>query len=100
TSPDLSLGSRLSDRTLHVRSYSKSHGPDLRLAALGGPRALVQPLVDRRFLGQGWTSRLLQRVLVHLLTDPASTAAIADARREYARRRSAISTRLADHGIH
>jgi DNA-binding transcriptional MocR family regulator len=98
-SPDLSLGTRLPDRTLHVRSYSKSHGPDLRLAALGGPRALVQPIVDRRFLGQGWTSRLLQQILVQLLTDAASTAAIADARGEYARRRSAMTTRLSDHGI-
>lgn len=98
-SPDMSLGSRLPDMTLHVRSYSKSHGPDLRLAALGGPHALVQPIVDRRFLGQGWTSRLLQQVLVHLLTDPASTAVVADAREQYACRRSAIVSRLADHGI-
>lgn len=99
TSPDISLGTRLPDRTLHVRSYSKSHGPDLRLAALGGPQALVQPIVDRRFLGQGWTSRLLQQVLVHLLTDPASTDVIAAARRQYAARRSAVAGRLADHGI-
>jgi DNA-binding transcriptional MocR family regulator len=98
-SPDISLGTWLPDRTLHVRSYSKSHGPDLRLAALGGPTALVQPIVDRRFLGQGWTSRLLQRVLVHLLTDPASTAAVADAREQYAVRRAAIADRLTDRGI-
>lgn len=98
-SPDISLGRKLPDRTLHVRSYSKSHGPDLRLAALGGPHALVQPIVDRRFLGQGWTSRLLQQVLVHLLTDAASIAAVADARREYARRRSAVTSRLADRRI-
>ena len=33
---DLSLGSLLPDRTVRVRSYSKSHSPDLRTAAVGG----------------------------------------------------------------
>ena len=37
TAPDLSLGRWIPEQTVHVRSYSKSHGPDLRLAALGGP---------------------------------------------------------------
>lgn len=99
SSPDISLGSLLPATTLHVRSYSKSHGPDLRLAALGGPLALVQPIVDRRFLGQGWTSRLLQQVLVHLLTDPASMDTVAGARREYALRRGAVIARLAERQI-
>lgn len=99
TSPDISLGGLLPETTLHVRSYSKSHGPDLRLAALGGPQALVQPIVDRRFLGQGWTSRLLQQVLVHLLTDSASMDTVADARRQYALRRDAVISRLANRQI-
>jgi DNA-binding transcriptional MocR family regulator len=98
TSP-ISLGAKLAERTLHVRSYSKSHGPDLRLAAVGGPAALVEPLVDRRFLGQGWTSRLLQSVLVDLLTDPGSIRAVELARRVYADRRAAIVDALAARGV-
>lgn len=98
-SPDVSLGRALPDRTLHVRSYSKSHGPDLRIAALGGPHRLVAPIIERRFLGQGWTSRLLQRLLVALLTEPAAVATVAAARLEYARRRAAAVQRLAAAGI-
>lgn len=99
TAADISLGSQLPQQTLHVRSYSKSHGPDLRLAALGGPMSLMVPIIDRRFLGQGWTSRLLQRVLTDLLTDPSAIAAVDNARREYARRRDALVKVFRRHGI-
>ena len=37
TSPLVSLGRHLPARTVHVQSFSKSYGPDLRLAAVGGP---------------------------------------------------------------
>lgn len=97
--PAMSLGGLLPAQTLHVRSFSKSYGPDLRLAALGGPASLVDPVVDRRFLGQGWTSRLLQRVLVDLLTHAPSVRAVQRARHEYARRRTAISGALAGAGV-
>ncbi|MGO4784974.1 aminotransferase class I/II-fold pyridoxal phosphate-dependent enzyme [Cryobacterium sp. W22_MBD10_FK3] len=76
TSPDVSLGKWLPERVLHVRSYSKSHGPDLRIAALGGPAALVDRIVARRMLGPGWTSRMLQTILHELLTDGASMAQV------------------------
>ena len=66
--PDVSLAPWLPDRVVHVRSYSKSHGPDLRLAALGGPSSLVDRLVARRMLGPAWTSRMLQSMLLDLLT--------------------------------
>jgi DNA-binding transcriptional MocR family regulator len=97
--PPLSLGSELPERTLHVRSYSKSHGPDLRLAAIGGAARLVDPVVDRRFLGQGWTSRLLQGVLVDLLTHAPSVRAVERARAAYATRRARIVAALATSGI-
>ena len=70
TAPDVSLASWLPERVLHVRSFSKSHGPDLRIGALGGPRALVDRVVARRLLGPGWTSRMMQALLYELLTDP------------------------------
>ena len=82
----MSLASWLPDRVLHVRSFSKSHGPDLRIGALGGPRALVDRVVARRLLGPGWTSRLMQAILYELLTDPESVAQVDAARDSYARR--------------
>ncbi|RYV51741.1 PLP-dependent aminotransferase family protein [Pengzhenrongella frigida] len=100
TARTVSLGTFLPDRVVHVRSFSKSHGPDLRIAAVGGPAAVLDRLVARRMLGPGWTSRLLQRVLVDLLTDGAALEAVADARRAYFARQRALCVALALHGLH
>ena len=97
--PALSLGEWLPDRTVHVRSFSKSHGPDLRLAAVSGPSDLMRAVDARRHLGQGWSSRLLQRILVGLLTSPGVTAQLAVARETYARRRAALVDALAVRGV-
>jgi DNA-binding transcriptional MocR family regulator len=97
--PPVSLGSRLPRQTLHIRSYSKSYGPDLRLAAVSGPPELVHRMVARRQLGQGWSSRLLQRILVGLLTDEQAVGQVDAARREYARRRRLLVDALADRGV-
>lgn len=99
TTPAISLGSWLPEQTIHIRSYSKSHGPDLRLAAMSGPAALIDPITERRFLGQGWTSRLLQRVLVDLLTHEPSLRAVERARAIYAERRHAVISGLERRGI-
>lgn len=99
TAADVSLGSHLPDRVVHVRSFSKSHGPDLRIAALGGPRALVEPIVARRMLGPGWTSRMLQTILLELLTERESIAAVADARRRYRARQRALGDALRARGL-
>ncbi|MGW0519469.1 aminotransferase class I/II-fold pyridoxal phosphate-dependent enzyme [Crossiella sp. NPDC003009] len=95
----VSFAGELPDRVVRVQSFSKSHGPDLRLAALGGPAAIVEPLIGRRHLGAAWSSRLLQEVLVGLLTDPGCVAAVATARTVYARRRAALKDALAGRGI-
>ncbi|WP_430786143.1 aminotransferase class I/II-fold pyridoxal phosphate-dependent enzyme [Actinoplanes sp. G11-F43] len=97
--PLLSIGTHLPRQTVHVRSFSKSHGPDLRLAAVSGPATLLDPILERRLLGQGWTSRLLQHLLLTLLTDPSSIAAVSAARDEYARRRRLVTTTLAASGV-
>jgi DNA-binding transcriptional MocR family regulator len=94
-----SLGRLLPSRTLHVRSFSKSHGPDLRLAAVSGPSTVLDPILERRLLGQGWTSRLLQTLLLRLLTLPGPVAAVRRARDAYAHRRAAVLATLHDHGI-
>ncbi|HEX6872272.1 MAG TPA: aminotransferase class I/II-fold pyridoxal phosphate-dependent enzyme [Micromonosporaceae bacterium] len=90
----VSLGTWLPEQVVHIRSFSKSHGPDLRIAAVGGPAARIDPVLERRLLGQGWTSRLLQHLLLDLLTAPDSIATVATARREYARRRRLITGAL------
>lgn len=99
TGADVSLGRFLPDRTVHIRSYSKSHGPDLRIAAMGGSADVIDPLVSRRMLGPGWTSRLLQAVLLELLTDPDAVAAVERARAAYAMRSLAVRAGLAREGV-
>ncbi|WP_372593008.1 aminotransferase class I/II-fold pyridoxal phosphate-dependent enzyme [Actinotalea sp.] len=96
--PDVSLGQHLPERVLHIRSFSKSHGPDLRIAALGGPRSLVDRIVARRMLGPGWTSRMLQQVLLELLTTSAGLDAVAEARRAYHFRQRELARALRRHG--
>jgi DNA-binding transcriptional MocR family regulator len=86
----VSMGTHLPGRTVHVRSYSKSHGPDLRLAAVGGAGDVVSAVANRRLLGPGWSSRILQAVLLEMLDHGPTIDAILRARREYAARRAAV----------
>jgi DNA-binding transcriptional MocR family regulator len=97
--PPISIGTWLPEQTVHIRSFSKSHGPDLRLAALSAPNRILEPILERRLLGQGWTSRLLQRILLALLTDAGSQAQVARARDAYASRRVATVKAMSDHGV-
>ncbi|MBF0672453.1 MAG: aminotransferase class I/II-fold pyridoxal phosphate-dependent enzyme [Salinibacterium sp.] len=99
TADDVSIGQWLPERVLHVRSYSKSHGPDLRIAALGGSAALVNRVVARRMLGPGWTSRMLQTILHDLLVDERSVAQVARARDEYATRQHELAEALSQLGV-
>jgi len=99
TADDVSLGELLPERTVHIRSFSKSYGPDLRLAAMSGPEDVIGAVRHLRQLGQGWSSRLLQRVLLALLTDEATAAEVAAAREEYARRRRDFIGLLTEAGL-
>lgn len=98
SSADVTLASWLPDRVLHVRSFSKSHGPDLRIGAIGGPRPLVDRVVARRLLGPGWTSRMMQAILHELLTHPESIAQIDEARRLYAERQVKLAAAVREAG--
>ena len=97
--PDVSLGVWLPDQVVHVRGFSKSHGPDLRIAAVGGPAAVLDRVVARRMLEAGWTSRMLQTILLDLLVEPRSVEAVEAARRTYAERQEAVCAALADRGV-
>lgn len=99
SAPPVTLALWLPAQVVHVRGFSKSHGPDLRIAALGGPSAIVDRIVRRRMLGPGWTSRLLQSVLYELLTDPRSTAPVRTARLIYRDRLDRVAASLRRLGI-
>lgn len=95
----VSVGTTLPQQTVHIRSYSKSHGPDLRLAAVGGAGDVVTAVANRRLLGPGWSSRILQAVLLEMLDDPETIAAVATARAEYVRRRQLVCDVLEASGV-
>lgn len=95
----VSVGRWIPAQTVHIRSYSKSHGPDLRLAAVGGAGEVVDAVASRRLLGPGWSSRILQAVLVAMLADPRTIDQVEAARLAYADRRRTFATALAANGI-
>lgn len=98
--PLVSLGTWRPEHTAYIRSFSKSHGPDLRLAALSAPAGLHRALTARRELGQGWSSRLLQQVLLGLLTSETARGEVTRASSTYAARRAHVVDALAARGVH
>lgn len=95
----VSLGQWRPGRTVHIRSYSKSHGPDLRLAAVGGAGDVVAAVANRRLLGPGWSSRILQAVLLEMLDHQPTIDSVLAARDEYARRRARVGAVLEGRGV-
>lgn len=97
--PYAGLGPLLPEQTVLVRSYSKSHGPDLRLAVVGGPADALTRAHSSRQFGAGWTSRLLQDSLAWMLQDAASRACVDRAAEVYRERREHLISLLADQGV-
>jgi DNA-binding transcriptional MocR family regulator len=95
----MSLGSRFPDRVIHILSFSKSHGPDLRLAVLSSPATVRRQIQSYRSFSSGWTSRLLQETTAWLLADVNTQECLAANRRVYAERRAALVTALGARGI-
>jgi DNA-binding transcriptional MocR family regulator len=93
------LGTYLPDRVVHIHSFSKAYGPDLRLAAVGGSATPIDQLVRRRQLGPSWSSRLLQSILLRLLTDPGVDELLARVARTYSDRRRRLTLALKQNGI-
>lgn len=94
-----SVGEYIPDQTVHIHSFSKSHGPDLRLAAVGGTGAVLGPLIRRRHLGPAWTSRLLQYLLLSMLADPDAMEIVENAATTYQVRRTLLVDALIDEGL-
>lgn len=99
SAPEVTLSTWIPNQVVHVRGFSKSHGPDLRIAALGGPARIVERIVARRMLGPGWTSRLLQTVLAELLTGANAVARVRTARLIYRDRTDRLADALRRLGI-
>jgi DNA-binding transcriptional MocR family regulator len=97
--PAVSLGNHYPQRCVHVVSYSKSLGPDLRLAVLSGPQELVEQIQAWRNFGASWTSRILQDAAAWMLADKATLATIAKARDTYHERRQTLIHALQQRGI-
>ncbi|PSK67508.1 HTH-type transcriptional regulator TauR [Micromonospora sp. MH33] len=97
--PVQTLGTVFPDRVVFLRSYSKSHGPDLRLAVLGGAAALIERARVYRTFGSGWTSRILQNCLAHLLNDPHTRALVTETGETYRARRRTLAAALAARGV-
>jgi len=97
--PARSMGIHFPERTLHVRSYSKVYGPDMRIAVLSGPHEMLKLIRSMRNYGAGWTSRLLQHATAWLINDAATQQGVVAARKVYAERREALAQALRQRGI-
>ncbi|WP_336754854.1 aminotransferase-like domain-containing protein [Pantoea sp. USHLN298] len=94
-----SLGSQFPERTLHVRSFSKAYGPDLRLAVLSATAEMVKRIQAWRNFGVSWTSRILQDAVAWLLEDETTQKQVASARDVYHQRREQLRQALAQRGL-
>lgn len=95
----VSVGKHLPGQTVVVRSFEKSHGPDLRLAVIGGPTSTVRGIHAQIRLTRQWTSRILQATLAWLLRDPVTAGHMEHARAIYAARLDAANAALAHRGV-
>lgn len=87
------------ERWAVIRSFSKSLGPDLRLAVMAGDPVTISRVEGRQQLGTGWVSHVLQGLVVTLMRDPAVQRLMLRAAESYAGRRRALLTALAEREI-
>jgi DNA-binding transcriptional MocR family regulator len=87
------------DRWAVIRSFSKSLGPDLRLALMAGDPVTISRVEGRQQLGVGWVSHVLQELAAALWNDAVVQRLMAAAAAAYAERRRALLDALAAHEI-
>src|SRR4051812_10924516 len=92
--------SRSRDSIIHILSYSKALGPDLRLAVLSASAVMVEQIQSYRGFSAGWTSRILQAAGAWLLNDKETAVQLAETRLTYRRRRERLAAELGTLGIH
>jgi GntR family transcriptional regulator / MocR family aminotransferase len=84
----------LENRVLHLRSFSKSIAPDLRMAAAVARPFIREPLSEAKTFADGWSSRLLQRVLAKTLQTDELYVLLDKARDAYRDRRQSACAAL------
>ena len=97
--PAHSVGGDAIDRWVVVRSFSKSLGPDLRIALMAGDPVTISRVQGRQQLGVGWVSHVLQRLVVALWEDAHVQRLMSAAAATYTARRGALLDALAVHGL-
>lgn len=97
--PPQSLGDRFPNRVLHIRSFSKCYGPDLRMAVLSASEEMIEQVQSYRAFSAGWTSRILQSAVAWLLQDKETQRRVAMATDIYQHRRNRLAKALRARGI-
>ena len=87
------------DRWAVIRSFSKSLGPDLRLALMAGDPVTISRVEGRQEIGVGWVSHVLQRLVVGLWQDRQVQRMLVAAAAAYTERRQALLEALAAHEV-
>lgn len=85
---------RIADRVLYIRSFSKSIGPDFRIAVAAAQPRLRTLIMEAKSFADGWTSRLLQKVMSEVLADSDLDQALDRARDTYFARRDGAARTL------
>ncbi len=88
-----------SPRWVHIRSFSKSLNPDLRLAVMTGDEETMARVQDRIVLGERWVSHILQRMAYVLLSDKGVCGRLKAAARTYTQRREGLLHALHCEGV-
>ncbi len=99
TAEPATLGTRLPDQVVRIRSYCKAFGIDLRSAVLGGSTELVERTARLRSFGMAANSRILQNALAELIADEATADLMGRARAIYGRRRAAALRAFTEVGL-
>ncbi|MBN4058875.1 aminotransferase class I/II-fold pyridoxal phosphate-dependent enzyme [bacterium AH-315-J04] len=72
---------------VHIRSFSKSLNPDLRMAVMTGDEETMARVQDRFVVGDRWVSHILQRITAALLSDKDVRSLLKAAAKTYSQRR-------------
>lgn len=91
-----SIGTWLPGRTVLIRSFSKSHGPDLRIGVIGGAQHHIQAIYTRINAGRSWSSKIMQGAVAWMLKDETTKQEIQTAQREYFNRLNTLHQALTD----
>lgn len=86
----LGINGHIPERSVLLRTFSKSHGPDLRIGYVAGPRKLIESIRTVKNMGSEWVSRISQTLLLTMLEKRKFEKVVEHASEIYQERRSAL----------